>query len=195
MRLLAPAALAVLLLAAAASLSGCGDGACKVRGDAAVPVGGAFELTDQTGKAVTNETLKGKYRIVYFGFTYCPDICPTELQNISAALDMLGKDADRFTPVFVTVDPARDTAPVMAQYLTSFHPSFVGLTGTAEQIEAAAKAYRIFYSREVQGPGPDDYTMNHSSLIYLMDCEGRYIRHLDSGISPADIAKALGELL
>ena len=196
MRLFIPIALA-LLVAAAAPLGGCsgGDGACKVAGDPAVPVGGAFELTDQSGKVVTNETLKGKYRIVYFGFTYCPDICPTELQNITAALDMLGEDAAKFTPVFITIDPERDTAEAMAKYLKSFHPSFIGLTGTADQVAKAAQAYRVYYARQSAGDDPDAYTMNHSGYIYLMDCEGRYIRHLDAGTSAADVAAALKELL
>ncbi|MGE0665444.1 MAG: SCO family protein [Sphingomonadales bacterium] len=195
MRLLIPLALA-LLVAAAAPLSGCGDGgACKVAGDPDVPVGGAFELTDQNGKTVTDEALKGKYRIVYFGFTYCPDICPTELQAVTAALDMLGKDADKFTPVFITIDPERDTAEAMAKYLTSFHPSFVGLTGTADQVAKAAGAYRVYYAREATGEAPDAYTMNHSGYVYLMDCQGRYIRHLDAGTPAAGIAAALKELL
>jgi protein SCO1/2 len=194
MRLLIPALLA-LLVAAAVPLAGCGQSQCKVKGDSAVPVGGAFELTDQHGKAVTDETLKGKYRIVYFGFTFCPDICPTELANITAALDQLGDDAAKFTPVFITVDPERDTRAVMADYLKSFHPSFVGLTGTPEQIARAAGAYRIFYSKEVPKDAPDAYTMNHSGHVYVMDCEGRYIRHLDAGSSADAIAAALKELL
>jgi protein SCO1/2 len=195
MRLLIPAALFALLVAAAVPLTGCGSGSCKVKGDQSVPVGGAFELTDQTGKAVTNETLKGKYRIVYFGFTFCPDICPTELQHITDALGMLGKDADKFTPVFITVDPERDTAPVIAEYLKHFHPSFVGLTGTPEAIAKAAQAYRVFYSKEVPEDDPEAYTMNHSGYVYLMDCEGRYIRHFDAGTSAADMAKALKDVL
>lgn len=194
MRLLIPIALA-LLLAGAVPLSGCGETACKVKGDAAVPIGGAFELTDPSGKAVTNETLKGKYRIVYFGFTFCPDICPTELQNISGALDTLGKDADRFTPVFITIDPERDTPDIVGKYLKSFHPSFIGLSGSAEQVAKAAGAYRVYYAREVPADAPDAYTMNHSGYVYLMDCEGRYIRHLDPNSSAAVIEKALRDLL
>lgn len=194
MRLLIPMSLA-LLLAGAVPLSGCGETACTVKGDTNVPIGGAFELTDQAGKTVTDDTLKGKYRIVYFGFTFCPDICPTELQNISAALDGLGKDADRFTPVFMTIDPERDTPQAIGTYLTSFHPSFVGLTGTADQVAKAAGAYRVFYSKEVPPDAPDAYTMNHSGYVYLMDCEGRYIRHLDPNSSVADLEKALRDLL
>lgn len=195
MRLLIPMALSLLLLGGAVPLSGCGDTDCARKGDASVPIGGAFELTDQTGKAVTDETLKGKYRIVYFGFTYCPDICPTELQNISGALDAMGPDAAKFTPVFITIDPERDTPEVMGKYLTSFHPSFIGLTGTAEQVAKAAGAYRVFYSKEVPPDAPDAYTMNHSGYVYLMDCQGRYIRHFDAGTSGADIAEALKDLL
>ena len=194
MRVLLPALL-LLLLGASVPLSGCGEASCKVAGDSSVPVGGAFELTDQKGRAVTNDTLKGTYRIVYFGFTFCPDICPTELQHMTDALGMLGKDAARFTPVFITVDPERDTVPVMAAYLANFHPSFIGLTGTADQIAKAASAYRIFYSKEVPKDAPESYTMNHSSYVYVMDCQGRYIRHLDAATSAADMAKALKELL
>ncbi|MEN3975492.1 SCO family protein [Emcibacter sp. SYSU 3D8] len=194
MRLLIPVAFA-LLLAGAVPLSGCGDSGCRGKGDAAVPIGGAFELADQTGRAVTDETLKGKYRVVYFGFTFCPDICPTELQAISGALDMLGEDADKFTPVFITIDPERDTQAVMGRYLKSFHLSFIGLTGTAEQIAKAAGAYRVFYSKDVPPDAPEAYMMNHSGYVYLMDCDGKYIRHFDAGSSAADMAKAMQELL
>jgi cytochrome oxidase Cu insertion factor (SCO1/SenC/PrrC family) len=186
-------ALFCLLLAAAAPLAACGDGRCAVAGDTAVPIGGAFELVDTKGAAVTDESLKGDYRIVFFGFTHCPDICPTELATISAALDRLGADAARFRPVFVTVDPERDTPAAMAEYLASFHPSFVGLTGTPEQ--AAARAYRIYYAKAGEADDPEAYTMDHSSYVYLLDCDGRYIRHFSAGTPADQMAAALRELL
>ena len=194
MRLLLSALFALLVLAAV-PLAGCGDGNCRAKGDPGVPVGGAFELVDTSGKTVTNESLKGKYRIVYFGFTYCPDICPTELQHISDALDKLGDGAARFTPVFVTVDPERDTPKVLGDYLKNFHSSFIGLTGTPEQIAQAAKAYRIYYAKAERPDAPDAYTMDHSSYIYVMDCEGRYIEHFNFGVSADDMATRLGKLL
>jgi protein SCO1/2 len=194
---------AVLIFAAAILLLAAGLGgyawtirqAAQPQGSGVALVGGPFSLTDQDGRRVTEKDFLGRYMLVFFGFTYCPDICPTELQNISGALDAMGPDAAKFTPVFITIDPERDTPDAMGKYLTSFHPSFIGLTGTAEQVAKAAGAYRIFYSKEVPPDAPDAYTMNHSGYVYLMDCQGRYIRHFDAGTSGADIARALKDLL
>lgn len=167
---------------------------CGTAGDPEVPIGGAFQLTDHSGQTATNDSYAGRYRIVYFGFTFCPDICPTELQSISTALDMLGERAAKIQPLFITIDPDRDDVEAMAAYLGHFHPSFIGLTGTPAEIEQVAHAYKIYYAKAQSSEEADDYTMNHSSFIYVMDCEGRYIRHLSQGASPEEIAGALREL-
>ena len=178
------------------AVSGCSQAQepCSTKRDPEVPIGGAFELTDHQGQPASNESYAGRYRVVYFGFTFCPDICPTELQSISAALDMLGDDAAKIQPLFITVDPERDDVEAMAAYMSHFHPSFVGLTGTPEEIERTAQTFKIYYSKAPISDDPDDYTMNHSSLIYVMDCEGRYISHLRQGASPEEIAEALAAL-
>jgi len=138
---------------------------------AGVKVGGAFSLTDQDGKTRTDKDFSDRLKIVYFGFTYCPAICPTELGKITRALKAVeGEDPaalQKLYPVFVTVDPERDTPAVLKDYLSLYHPSFTGLTGTPDQIESMKKAYRI-YAAKVQDEGMTEYTMDHSSFIYLL---------------------------
>ncbi|PZO82755.1 MAG: SCO family protein [Micavibrio aeruginosavorus] len=136
--------------------------------------GGPFTLTDQNGKTVTEKDLTGSYRLMYFGFTYCPAICPTELSKISAALKQMGSKGDQVVPVFVTVDPERDTVQAMKNYTALFHPSLIGLTGTPEQIKDMLKAYKI-YAAKVQDPQMSDYTMDHSSFIYLLAPDDRLL--------------------
>lgn len=130
-------------------------------------VGGDFALVDHTGKAVTNENFAGQYKLIYFGFTYCPAICPTELQKITLVMNELGEQAENIQPIFITVDPERDTVEVMKGYVELFHPKLVGLTGGREQIDEALKNYRV-YAAKVEEPELNDYTMDHSSFIYLM---------------------------
>ena len=155
-------------------------------------VGGPFTLTDQTGKTVTNADFKGRYMLVYFGYTFCPDVCPTELQVMSAALDKLGPAGNNIVPIFITVDPARDTPKVMAQYVANFNPRFVGLTGSAEQIAAVAKAYRVYYAKakgwEKAG---DSYLMDHSSIIYLMGPDGKFVQHFTYTTDASGLADKL----
>ncbi|MGH6893064.1 MAG: SCO family protein [Dongiaceae bacterium] len=139
-------------------------------------IGGPFELVDQDGKTVTDQTFKGRLMLIYFGFTFCPDACPTALGIMSAALDKLDVAGDRVAPMLITVDPERDTPPVLKDYVSNFHPRMLGLTGTPEQIAKVAKAYRVFYQK-APGKGPDDYVMDHTALIYLMDGEGKYLTH------------------
>lgn len=134
-------------------------------------IGGPFALTDQTGKAVTDQTYKGKWLLVFFGFTYCPDVCPTTLNQVAQVMDRLGPLASQVQPLFITIDPARDTPPVLAQYTAAFDPRIVGLTGTPDEIAAAAKAYRVYYAKVDQG---SDYTMDHSAILYVMRPDGRY---------------------
>ena len=130
--------------------------------------GGPFTLTNQNGETVTEKDFDNKKRLIYFGFTYCPAICPTELQKITAALNDLGEQANDIIPIFITVDPERDTVETMAQYVAMFHPNLMGLTGTLEQVEQAKKSYKI-YAAKVQNEAMQDYTMDHSSFIYLID--------------------------
>ena len=158
-------------------------------------VGGPFTLTDHTGRKVTDKDYLGKYTLVFFGYTYCPDVCPTELQVMSAALDSLGSKADAIQPIFVTIDPERDTPEVMKQYVLNFHPRLVGLTGTPEEIAAVAKAYRVYYSRVANNSGPDAYLMDHSSIVYLMDRQGKFLKHFTYSTDAAALAKAIEEVI
>ena len=158
-------------------------------------VGGPFTLTDQTGRKVTDKDFRGHYMLVFFGYTYCPDICPTELQVMSAALDNLGAKADAIQPIFITFDPQRDTPEVLKQYITNFHPRLVGLTGTPEEIAVAAKAYRVFYNRLDNTSGPDTYLMDHSTITYLMDKQGKFLKHFSYSTDAAALAQDLEKLI
>ena len=158
-------------------------------------VGGPFKLTDQDGRKVTEKDFLGKYMLVFFGYTYCPDLCPTELQVMSAALDSLGAKADAIQPVFISFDPERDTPEVLKQYVSNFHPRLMGLTGTPEEIAVAAKAYRVYYSKVPGSSAPDTYLMDHSTITYLMDPEGKFLKHFSYSTDSAALAKALEEVL
>jgi protein SCO1/2 len=147
------------------------------------PVGGPFELTDQTGQLRTNSDFRGKLMLVYFGFTYCPDVCPTDLQAIGLALDKLGSDAASVQPLFITVDPERDTAEHLAQYVPMFHPRLIGLTGNSAAIRKAADAYKVYYAKVSLGKATDDYTVDHTAFIYLMDRDGNYLGFFPPGTS------------
>jgi len=157
-------------------------------------VGGPFELVDQTGARRGDAEFRGRYMLVYFGYTYCPDICPTTLLAMSRALELLGESApdaaEKVVPVFITVDPERDTVEAMAAYAPSFHPALVALTGTPEEIAAAAKAYRVYYAK-VEDEASGTYLMDHSSFIFLMGPEGGYVTHFDHLAPPEDIAAGL----
>jgi cytochrome oxidase Cu insertion factor (SCO1/SenC/PrrC family) len=155
-------------------------------------VGGPFTLTDHTGKQVTDKDFLGRHMLVFFGFTYCPDICPTELQVMTAALDMMGPNGDKIQPVFITVDPERDTPDVMKAYVENFGPRLVGLTGSPQEIAAAAKAYRVYYAKSAK-TGSEDYLMDHSSILYLMGADGRFVKHFTYTTDAAKLADALKE--
>ena len=152
-----------------------------------VLIGGPFELVDQNGTKVTDQTFKGRLMLIYFGFTYCPDACPTALGAMSAAIDKLDTSADRVVPMLITVDPERDTPQVLKDYVSNFHPRMMGLTGTKEQIAQVAKAYRVFYQKAA-GPTPDDSRMDHTLLIYLMDDDGKYLTHFGPDATPDQMA-------
>ncbi len=181
-----------LALLLAGPLAGCAQ---EPAGDpplAGARIGGAFSLTDQDGRAVSDRDFAGRYRIVYFGYTFCPDVCPTDVQNIAAALKLLERDdpalAKKIVPIFITIDPARDTPAALKRFVTAFHPRLVGLTGSAAQIAKVAKEYGIYFAR---GAGTaDGYLMDHSRQIYLFDPDGRPLALLPEG-PPAAIAKEI----
>jgi protein SCO1/2 len=174
-----------------------GEGGAEVSSSGQALVGGPFTLTDQTGKTVTDADFRGKFMLIYFGFTFCPDVCPTELQVISGALQKLGPKADKVQPIFVTVDPERDTTEVLAKYVKQFDPRLIGLTGTPEQIAAVAKAYRVYYEKvkEEGATSPDDYTVDHSSVAYLMGPDGKFLTFFPPGVSPDQMAEKIGSYL
>ncbi len=159
-------------------------------------IGGPFTLVGRDGKPVTDRAFRGKYMLIFFGFTHCPDICPAELQVMSAALDELGPKANEIIPIFITLDPERDTPPVVTGYVMNFSPRFVGLTGSPEQIAEAAKAYRVTYSKfQEEGAKPDDYSIDHSALVYLMGKDGEYLTHFAYGTPAAKMAETLRRYL
>ena len=158
-------------------------------------IGGPFTLVDQTGKQVIDRDFRGRYMLVFFGFTHCPDICPAELQVMSASLDELGAKADEVVPIFVTLDPERDTPEVMADYAKNFGPRFVGLTGSPDAVASAAKAYRVAYSKFQEDKTKSDYSIDHSALIYLMGKDGEYITHFAYGTPAAKMSETLRRYL
>lgn len=153
-------------------------------------VGGPFSLIDQTGQPVTDATWRGSWMLVYFGYTTCPDLCPTELQTIAAALDALGNQAPRVVPIFITIDPDRDTPGRLADYVKLFDDRLVGLTGTPAQIEAVARAYRVYYAK-VTRTDSATYLMDHSSFLYLVGPDGRLRARFRSGATAEELAKAI----
>ena len=157
--------------------------------------GGPFTLVDQDGKTRTDAEFRGRYLLVYFGYTFCPDLCPTELQTISDALDRLGDKAARVQPLFITIDPARDTVSVMKEFVSHFRPGLIGLTGGAPEIAAAAKAYRVYYAKAPAADGGGDYLMDHSGFVFLMGPDGRYITHFTPETSTQQLAKAIAKFL
>jgi len=168
----------LVLLAAIALRSGPGSATAQ-----ASAVGGPFQLVDQTGRAVDQSVLKGKWSAVYFGYTYCPDVCPTTLTTLGGAIDRMGARAKDFQIVFITVDPHRDTPSQLKNYLSSaeFPRGVVGLTGTDAQVAQVAQAYKVFYQKAGTG---DAYSVDHSSAIYLMDPKGRFDTVIPYGLTP-----------
>ena len=160
-------------------------------------IGGPFTLVDQHGKTVTDRDFRGRYMLIFFGFTHCPDICPAELQVMSASLDELGPKAEGVVPIFVTLDPERDTPEVMADFVKNFGSRFVGLTGSLEAIAEAAKAYRVAFSK-FENKGADSngsYSIDHSAIVYLMGPDGGYITHFNYGTPAAKMTESLRRYL
>jgi protein SCO1/2 len=153
------------------------------------PIGGPFTLTDQTGKRRSDTEFRGKLMIVYFGYTYCPDVCPTDLMAITQALDALGPAAKGVQPVFITIDPERDTK-ALADYVSAFHHSLVGLTGSPDEIRKIANAYKAFYVK-VQDERSGDYSIDHAGVIYLMDRHGEYLGFMPPQTNPDRLTEVL----
>jgi len=192
----------ILLSVAAATvglaLAGCGKssgtdaGAVSSSGEALV--GGPFQLVDQNGKPTDQGVLKGKWSAVFFGYTYCPDVCPTTMQALAGAEAKLGDKARNLQVVFISVDPARDTPAQMKTYLSTpaFPKDAIGLTGTPDQVAAAAKAYRVYYQKEGEGEG---YSVAHSSIVYLMNPAGKFVTALTESQTPSEVATQIGDAM
>ncbi|MCW5692900.1 MAG: SCO family protein [Pseudolabrys sp.] len=193
-----------MLLVAAAFLTGLGVflgalwyvtgnfGASSV--STASAVGGPFKLVDQNNKPITDQDFKGKPWLVFFGYTHCPDVCPTTLFEVSEMFRAMGKDADRTGALFITVDPERDTPAVMKDYLSSFDPRLMAATGDRAAIDAAEKAYRVYAKKVPTGKG-DDYSMDHTAMVYLMDKQGRFVAPFNLKRTPEEAAADLKKYL
>ncbi|SEO14254.1 SCO family protein [Bradyrhizobium sp. OK095] len=156
-------------------------------------IGGPFQLTDQHGKAVTDKNLKGKPTLIFFGYTHCPDVCPTSLFEISEVLRAMGKDADKVNAVFISVDPERDTTATMKDYLSSFDPHLEGLSGDPAETAKVITSYRVYAKKVPTKDG--DYTMDHTALIYLMDRDGRFVSPFNLKRTPEEAAADLKRYL
>ena len=162
-------------------------------GPGASAIGGPFKLIDQDGKAITDQDMKDEPLLVFFGYTHCPDVCPTTLFEMSEVLRAMGPDAARVHALYITVDPERDTPPVMKDYLSSFDPNLRGATGDAKAIDAAEKAYHVYAKKVPTGNG--DYSMDHTALVYLMDKQGRFVAPFNLKRRPEDSAADLKKYL
>ena len=181
-----------VLLLAFLALSACGPAAPPQRAPLeGARIGGPFALEDQDGRAVTDRTFAGKYRLMYFGYTFCPDVCPQDMANVGAGLKLLERSdaalAEQIVPVFVTVDPERDTRAVLKQFVANFHPRMVGLTGSPEALAAAAKGYAVYAKKGETVPG-QGYLMDHTRQVYLMDRDGRPLALIPADQGPQAVA-------
>ena len=167
----------------------------SARAQTPVTIGGPFTLTAADGSAVTDATFRGKWLLVFFGYTFCPDLCPTTLMDIAGALQKLGPDAGRVQALFITVDPERDTPEVMGQYTAAFDPRIAGLTGTREQVDATAAAYGAHSERRKISADDTGYVVDHSTYLYIMDPQGRFVRGLSFDTPSERIAGTLRDLM
>ena len=154
-------------------------------------IGGPFTLVDHNGRPVSDRDFQGRLLLVYFGFTNCPDMCPLAMQEVAVALDALGAASKDVQPLLVTVDPERDSPATMKRYVAQFHPAILGLTGTKEQTDAAARAYRVYAARAKGDSVEHHYSVDHTGLIYVMGKDGKYLAHFASGTSGATMAERL----
>ncbi|MEI9891059.1 MAG: SCO family protein [Caulobacteraceae bacterium] len=191
--------LGAALLAGCAALQGCGPGggaggANAVHSSGEALVGGPFQLVDQNDRPADQTLLKGKWSAVFFGYTYCPDVCPTTLQALAQAQDKLGDKAKNLQVVFISVDPERDTPAQVKTYLSTpaFPKGAIGLTGTSDQVAAVAKAYRVYFKKSGEGDG---YSVSHSSIVYLMNPEGKFDRALTESQTPSEVATQIGDAM
>ncbi|WP_169546261.1 SCO family protein [Sneathiella aquimaris] len=157
-------------------------------------IGGAFELVDNKGNTVTDKTFHGKMSLIFFGYTFCPDVCPTEMQTFAQVMEALGDDAEQVTPIFITVDPSRDTVEVVDEFVQSFHPAIVGLTGSEAQVETVKKMYRA-YSQKQEDGDPEYYLVDHTSFTYLMGPDGQLSTVFRYGTTPEEITTHIKEQL
>ena len=159
-----------------------------------IKIGGPFELVDHWGEKVTDADFKGANTLIFFGYTYCPDVCPTTLTNISTALDILGDDAADMNVLFISVDPERDKPEYLKDYLQHFHPAIIGLTGDPTQIKKVAKAYGVYYAKaQEDGAEPDDYYVDHTALVFMMGPDGQYKAHFGHTTEPEAIVAKIKE--
>ncbi|MEE9301577.1 MAG: SCO family protein [Alphaproteobacteria bacterium] len=158
-------------------------------------IGGPFSLVDQHGRAVTEADFRGDFMLLNFGFTGCPDICPMQLEAMSEAVDALGADGARVRPVFITIDPERDTIGRMAEFAQNFHPRLVALTGTPRQLERVSQAYRVFHARAEDQGTSEHYLIDHTAYIYLMGPDGKYLAHFEPGASPEAIVEKIRDYM
>ena len=182
----------VIAAIAAFALYGGGTGGNRV-----ASIGGPFALVDHKGQPKTDKDFRGRFMLIYFGYTYCPDVCPTALQSITQAMDRLNVEAQkRITPIFITIDPERDTVKQLNTYVKNFHPTLVGLTGAAEEIAKTARVYRVYFGRAKDAMEEStDYLMDHSSIVFLMDPNGKYVTHFTHTTPPRKIAERLAEVV
>ncbi|MDP4725064.1 MAG: SCO family protein [Alphaproteobacteria bacterium] len=156
------------------------------------PFGGDFTLTNTAGKPFSLHEVRGNFSVLYFGYTFCPDICPLGLSNISNALASLERDRDQFVPVFITVDPKRDTVELLKLYASNFDPAFVMLTGTDKAIETVKDQYRVYAKKVAHG---NAYLVDHSTYVYLLDREGKFIKHIPHDMTPVEMKRVFVDLL
>ncbi|MGJ7505947.1 SCO family protein [Variovorax sp. GT1P44] len=155
------------------------------------PVKGAYDLVDHFGQPVTERSYAGRFQLIFFGFTHCAVVCPRELAKLTRTLELLGDEAARLQPLYISVDPARDTPARMRTFLAGYHPAFVGLTGTQAQVDSAKANFRIFATRKEDAEAPGGYVVPHTAISYLLDREGRYLAHFGDTIDPVTMARRL----
>ncbi len=179
----------LLLLLAAAAILWQESGAGRVVATGQAAIGGPYHLINQDGKPVSDRDFQGRYQLIYFGYTFCPDVCPTTLALIAAALEKMGPDAQRIAPIFITVDPGRDTPQALKKYLAAFDPRFIGLTGSQSELSKVEKEYKVYAQKEPLKGGT--YAVNHSSVIYLMGPKGKLVTFYNEVLTPEQLAKDL----
>lgn len=165
-------------------------------GKGVASIGGPFALVDHKGQPKTDKDFRGRYMLIYFGYTYCPDVCPTALQSMTQAMDRLAPETqEKITPVFITIDPERDTAKQLEAYVDNFHPNMVGLTGTPAEIAKTARVFRVYFGR-AKGAEEEstDYLMDHSSIVFLMNPDGEYVTHFTHATPPEKMAERLAKV-